>query len=70
MEIFDGGIIQRHGGIKVGDYLVAANGLKLNGKTFNEAQLRLEKAMEDDSVKFYYLTKKFSLFIFKFKGIY
>lgn len=49
MEIFDGGIIQRHGGVKVGDYLMAANGLKLSGKTFDEAQLRLEKAMEDDS---------------------
>jgi hypothetical protein len=52
MEIFDGGIIQRHGGVKVGDFLMAANGLKLSGKTFDEAQLRLEKAMEDDSVKF------------------
>ena len=50
MEIFEEGIIHRHGGIKIGDFLLAANGLKLNGKTFDEAQLRLEKAMEDDLV--------------------
>jgi hypothetical protein len=71
MEIFDGGIIQRHGGVKVGDFLMAANGLKLSGKTFDEAQLRLEKAMEDDSVKFYF--RNFWVFLsfkFLFKAIY
>ena len=52
MEIFDGGIIHRHGGVKVGDFLVAANGLKLSGHSFNDAQLKLEKAMEDDSVRY------------------
>jgi hypothetical protein len=50
MEIFEGGIIHKHGGVKVGDVLLVANNLKLNGRTFPECQLRLEKAMEDESV--------------------
>jgi hypothetical protein len=67
MEIFEGGIIHRHGGIKVGDYLLTANGLKLSGKTFNEAQLRLEKAMEDEQVIDYHYRLYAFLIIGKFK---
>lgn len=42
------------GGVKVGDILVSANGLKLRNKTFNEAQTRLERAMEDPLVNIIY----------------
>jgi hypothetical protein len=59
IEIFEGGIIQRHGGFRCGDVLLASNNLKLSGRTFPEAQLRLEKAMEDESVSLCMNTNRF-----------
>ena len=46
--ILDGGIIDKHGGFKIGDQLVSVNGTYLNGLQFLNSINRLEELMEDD----------------------
>lgn len=48
--ILDGGIIDKHGGFKIGDQLVSVNGTYLNGLQFLNAINRLEELMEDDDI--------------------
>jgi len=48
-EIFEGGIVHRHGGIKVGDKLLATNGESLVGMDLDEIQIIFERAMKHQS---------------------
>jgi hypothetical protein len=49
LEIFQGGIIWKHGGLRQGDNLLAVNDMSLEPEHFREAIDKLEYAMEDKS---------------------
>lgn len=46
-NIFEGGVISKHGGVRQGDQLVAVNGQPLDGNSFPEAIMLLEQTMEE-----------------------
>lgn len=47
--IFEGGIIYKHGGPKIGDELLDVNGVMLKGKTLSECVDILEEEIQDSN---------------------